>query len=163
MNEILFNRVIDLCSEKKINIANMLKSCNLPNSTFDNIKKGSKPAYDKIAKMADFFGCSVDYLIGRTDNPDIAYKDSTGKTLIIEAMTPPNVEALQRIYEQLDETGMEKVISYAEDLIQSGKYKKNTAVHLIAARDGGGVQELSEEEYQKLKKAVQAMPKVDDL
>ena len=78
-------------------------------------------------------------------------------------MTPPNVEALQRIYEQLDETGQEKVIAYAEDLIQSGKYKKKAAVHLIAARDGGGVQELSEEEYQKLKKAIQAMPKVDDL
>lgn len=162
MNEILLNRIMGLCNQKKINIANMLKSCNLPNSTIDNIKNGSKPSYDKIAKIADLFDVSIDYLLGRTDKPDITYKTSSGTRIVIEAMTPPNVEALQRVYACLDETGQEKVIAYAEDLIQSGKYKK-TAVHLIAARGDGGIKELSEEEYKKLEKAIQDLPDANDL
>ncbi len=31
----------------------------------------SKPNIDAITKIADYLGCSVDYLLGRTDNPEI--------------------------------------------------------------------------------------------
>jgi len=30
-----------------------------------------KPDYYGLVKLADFFGCSVDFLVGRTDNPKI--------------------------------------------------------------------------------------------
>lgn len=32
---------------------------------------GSMPKSDNLAKIADFLNCSVDYLLGRTDNPNI--------------------------------------------------------------------------------------------
>ena len=39
------------------------------NNTLCTWEKGSrKPPIDKIAKMADIFDCSIDYLVGRTDN-----------------------------------------------------------------------------------------------
>ena len=30
-----------------------------------------KPAYDVLISLADFFGVSIDYLVGRTDNPAV--------------------------------------------------------------------------------------------
>lgn len=39
-------------------------------SVISNYEKGySKPDLDTLAKMAKIFGCSVDYLLGRTDEP----------------------------------------------------------------------------------------------
>ena len=31
----------------------------------------SMPKADNLAKIADYLDCSVDYLLGRTDNPEI--------------------------------------------------------------------------------------------
>lgn len=75
MNTNLIIRIENLCSSKGVTIGNMLKSCGLPSSTFDNIKKGSKPAYDKIEKIADYFGVSVDYLLGREQTDDVTDED----------------------------------------------------------------------------------------
>ena len=37
--------------------------------TLDNYKT-SMPNADKLAKIADYLDCSVDYLLGRTADPD---------------------------------------------------------------------------------------------
>ncbi len=34
----------------------------------------SKPGLDSLLKIADYFGCSIDYLVGRTDNPNMESK-----------------------------------------------------------------------------------------
>ena len=33
--------------------------------------KNSTPTPDRLQKLADYFGVSVDYLLGRTDNPRV--------------------------------------------------------------------------------------------
>jgi len=30
-----------------------------------------KPGHDSLIALADFFDCSVDYLLGRTENPEV--------------------------------------------------------------------------------------------
>ena len=159
----LANIIKQIARSKKITVGKMLHDCDLSINTLSSMQSGGYfPRLEAIAKIANYLDCSIDYLLGRTDKPDIAYRTPSGTKIVIEAMTPPNVEALQRVYGELDETGQEKVIAYAEDLIQSGKYKK-TAVHLIAARGDGGIKELSEEEYKKLEKAIQDLPDANDL
>ena len=34
--------------------------------------KNSKPSTERISEIADYFNVSTDYLLGRTDNPNIA-------------------------------------------------------------------------------------------
>ena len=36
---------------------------------YENLRR--KPAYDILIALADYFDVSLDYLVGRTDNPDI--------------------------------------------------------------------------------------------
>ena len=38
---------------------------------YDLEKKAQAPSADKLESIADYLGCSVDYLLGRTDNPEV--------------------------------------------------------------------------------------------
>ncbi len=61
-----------LCKQKKISITALLNECNLTKSfIYDLEKRSTSPSCEKIAKIADYLDCSVDYLLGRTDNPEI--------------------------------------------------------------------------------------------
>jgi transcriptional regulator with XRE-family HTH domain len=36
-----------------------------------NMRKGQTPSVDKFKLLADYLDCSVDYLLGRTDVPEV--------------------------------------------------------------------------------------------
>ncbi|MDO4175044.1 MAG: helix-turn-helix transcriptional regulator [Eubacteriales bacterium] len=49
----------------------LLSACGLGINTVSKMNKGSDILALNLAKIADYLGCSVDYLLCRTDNPDI--------------------------------------------------------------------------------------------
>ncbi len=65
----LLNRISESCIKNQISINQMLKQAGLSTSVIDNIKRGRVPSLDKIHIIANFFECSIDYLVGRTDDP----------------------------------------------------------------------------------------------
>ena len=56
--------------EKNIVIKTMLSDLGLGSNTMSAMYHGKALASDSLAKIADYLGCSVDYLLGRTDTPD---------------------------------------------------------------------------------------------
>ena len=57
---------------KKIAIGKMLSDCELSINTLSSMQSGGYyPRLEAITKIADYLDCSVDYLLGRTDNPEI--------------------------------------------------------------------------------------------
>lgn len=62
------DRIKALAKEQKIAIKTMLIDLNMGPNTMSNFKT-SMPKSDTLARIADYLGCSVDYLLGRTDNP----------------------------------------------------------------------------------------------
>lgn len=61
-----------LAKTKKIAIGQMLSDCDISKNTLSSMQSGGYlPRVENLAKIADYLGCSVDYLLGRTDNPDI--------------------------------------------------------------------------------------------
>lgn len=59
-------RIKMLMKEQKIKTADMYQALDISNNTMTRMKK-SYPNSDTIAKIADYIGCSVDYLLGRTE------------------------------------------------------------------------------------------------
>ena len=55
-------------------VSAMLRDAGIPVSTIDNIKQGKRPSIDRLMELADYFNCSIDYLVGRTDNPEMNRK-----------------------------------------------------------------------------------------
>ena len=67
----LAKRIKNIAREKKIPINDILSSCNLGINTLSHMNHGKAIAFDSLAKIADYLDCSVDYLLGRTDNPAV--------------------------------------------------------------------------------------------
>ncbi len=55
---------------KHLPVKQILSDAGLGFNTMSNMKT-SMPKADTLAKIADQLGCSVDYLLGRTDNPEV--------------------------------------------------------------------------------------------
>ncbi len=64
----LISKIQILCTEQNSNVDKMLKECDLNSSVVDNMKKGSMPSIDKVYAISNCLDCSIDYLLGRTDN-----------------------------------------------------------------------------------------------
>jgi len=63
-------RIKYLAKERQITIKQLLEDVGLGFNTMSNMKT-SVPKADNLAKIADRLDCSVDYLLGRTDNPEV--------------------------------------------------------------------------------------------
>ena len=65
-------RIKQLAKEKQLILKEMLECCGLSKNTLSSmLSGGSTPKSENLAKIADYLDCSVDYLLGRTDNPAI--------------------------------------------------------------------------------------------
>lgn len=54
-----------------VQLKDMLLDLHLNKNTLSNMYNGSMLKGDSLAKIADYLNCSVDYLLGRTDNPEV--------------------------------------------------------------------------------------------
>lgn len=65
------NRIKTSAKAKKLPMKDMLSSCDLNINAISEFSKGKHLSYISLARIADYLDCSVDYLLGRTDNPEI--------------------------------------------------------------------------------------------
>lgn len=69
--QIIEQRIMSIAETMNLSKNKLLLNTNLNKSVFDNMKKGQIPSIDKIHIIADYLDCSVDYLLGRTDIPEV--------------------------------------------------------------------------------------------
>lgn len=66
------NKIKLLAKERKITIGKMLSDCDLSVNTLSSMQSGGYyPRLEAIAHIADYLDCSVDYLLGRTEKPEV--------------------------------------------------------------------------------------------
>ncbi len=68
---ILSERIKQQAKEKKIKLKDMLTDLELNINSINQINDKKGLACFPLAKIADYLDCSVDYLLGRTDNPEV--------------------------------------------------------------------------------------------
>ena len=63
-------RLKELRKKKDLSQLRLAKEMNTTQNTVSRYETGERePGIDELVKMADYFNVSVDYLIGRTENP----------------------------------------------------------------------------------------------
>lgn len=72
-------RIKSRCKERGISVKHLLEQTGINrNFMYDLERSGQIPAADKLERIADYLDCSVDYLLGRTDNPAVNRGPETG-------------------------------------------------------------------------------------
>ncbi|MFR7908916.1 MAG: helix-turn-helix domain-containing protein [Oscillospiraceae bacterium] len=63
-------RIKQTTKNKGITLKQLLDACNLNINYISDISRGKNATILNISKIATYLDCSIDYLLGRTDNPD---------------------------------------------------------------------------------------------
>lgn len=67
----LFEKIKELCQKRGISINSLEETLGYSRNTIYSMKS-KKPNAERLQEIADYFNVSTDYLLGRTDNPNIA-------------------------------------------------------------------------------------------
>ncbi len=143
-----WNIFVRLCNEKGESPNGVAQKLGFSTGTVTWWKKGRQPRSTALQKIAEFFGVTVDYLLGKEEKPSPPH----GSDVLSD-------ELLQKIA-QLDELDRVKTDAFVSGLLAAEKYQEPTQILKIAAR-GGGVQEITVTDSQL--KAIMDLPEVKDL
>lgn len=111
----LFENVQAMCALKRITIADLERGSGLKESTVTKWKTTS-PSYDKVVSVADFFGITIDELLGRS-----APSLSTADRQILE------------LFHQLNEEGQGAAIAMLQGLSHQPAYIKSDRTEELGA------------------------------
>lgn len=67
----LFEKIKELCQKRGISINYLEETLGYSRNTIYSMKS-KKPNAERLQEIADYFNVSTDYLLGRTENPNIA-------------------------------------------------------------------------------------------
>lgn len=67
----LANRIKETAKTRNIRLGTMLSELELNVNTISQINDKKGLSCFPLAKIADYLDCSVDYLLGRTDKPEL--------------------------------------------------------------------------------------------
>lgn len=78
----LSNRLSELRKQMKINQTELAKRLKIPRTTYIGYEKGYRePDHETLLIIAEFFDVSVDYLLGRSDEPNPLMPQSKDESL----------------------------------------------------------------------------------
>lgn len=64
-------RIKESCTGKNISISKMLSDCGIGKNTIARLNAGYDITLGNAFKIAEYLDLSIDYLLGRTNNPEI--------------------------------------------------------------------------------------------
>ena len=102
------NRLQKIREERGLTVRQTAEALELPYTTYNNYEKNSRePNGQLLCSIADFFGVSIDYLLGRTpENPK-------------QAIPPREVRTLAEQWKRLDSHGRKMISIVLEAELQS--------------------------------------------
>ena len=111
----MYERYVELLNENHCKSADVAKTTGIHPSIFSDWKKGkSSPKYDKIQKIAEFFGVEPDWLSGKSE-----FKT---KKEIVQHRFGKDAVRLLDYYTRLNDTGKKKALETLEDMTDLPKY-----------------------------------------
>lgn len=105
-------RLNQLMNENKISQNKLSEITGITQSSISDWANGKyKPRQDKVYLLSEALKVSPAYLLGYSDNKNLDQKSITN-----------NTSKIDKLFNQLNDEGKEKAISYTQDLVDSGKY-----------------------------------------
>lgn len=115
----LYERVSELAKKQGISVFDLADRLNLSRNSIYSWKKSS-PKAETLQKVADYFDVSVDYLLGRTENPNPLKTE--------EENIPPEYFAIQRKSKKLNQKDQQRLLKIMEatfDDLDNGDFEED--------------------------------------
>ena len=113
-------RIRELRISRKLSQQELADALKMSKSSINMYERGERePGLDLLEAIADFFNVDMDYLMGKSDNPQkYLYNGANGVTLTADE------ETLLDMYRGFNDEGKEKLLDTASDMAQLDRYKK---------------------------------------
>lgn len=147
-------KIKSVAKQKNVTVKKLLEDVGLGFNTMSNMKT-SMPKIASIAAIADYLNCSVDYLLGRTDDMQ--------SHLGAQKKQPRTIKdaGLKKVvddYNKCDEHGKETIQHIAHSEAERTHKQQYVVLEGIAARSGAGKVEMPREKFEKLLKEIGLRP-----
>lgn len=118
----------NLCKTKSITVSSLLNACQIRKGLiYDMEKRNRTPSAETFEQIADYFDCSVDYLLGRTNTQELELSIRTSDSTSDYIMTTNKFEtALLIDFRNLNTQGQEYIMQ-TMDMVKD-KYKKSNTI-----------------------------------
>lgn len=115
----VIDKILSLLKENGKNQSDLMAFLNVHRNVFTEWKAGRNSSYRKyLPQIAEFFGVSVDYLLGKTAEKQ-------------KAAEPGGLSAadarLLSLFHALNAEGQARAVETLEDMVAGGRYKKDSA------------------------------------
>ena len=91
------------------------------------------PDVETLELIADFFNVDMNYLLGKSSTTTKIQLNDTS-VIVNNVELDATKKALLQNYENLNFEGQQKLKTYSDDLISSGRYSNEQQITLVAAR-----------------------------
>lgn len=113
----------ELRSEKGLSMRQLSAELGIPYATYGSYEKGDRePNIETLIKMADFFECSVDRLLGRENKPMLSLKPKQYENTNVFAVQSVRV---RKIIETITPLGLGRPGDPARDIVQYWDFDGN--------------------------------------
>lgn len=123
-----------IAQQKNVTVKKVLSDCNINKGfIYDLEHKQTYPSVEKLFRIADYFDCSVDYLLGRTKNPSCNLSENDYNQVIkaFPAVSTQNntnggdmaLQALLHNYSGLNQAGRDRLVEYSRFVASAPEYQ----------------------------------------
>lgn len=121
----LFDRVKELCKKRGISVSDLESNVGFGKNTIYKWKTQS-PKVETLQKVADYFGVTTDYLLGRTDTPQFTRKDERDVQKMLTEMkeglrNEHTLEYFKNDGEEIDEEDAELLAEALDFVVRQSK------------------------------------------
>ncbi len=139
-------RLRELRNSRKLSQQELADKLGISKSSVNMYERGERePGLDTLEAIADYFNVDMDYLTGKTAeiktfndifNTEKPAKESKVYRIISECFGEQTAE-LVHLFNSFNEEGKEKLLDFADDMMCSGKYKKDSQNEVVSEESGG--------------------------
>ena len=111
--DIMLQRILELIGDKHGATKQLAEAIEVSPNTISNWKRGTNKSYTKKAdKIADYYGVSVDWLCGRSDDREIKKAPTEGECNKQEALREALKDYISDTMGKVDDETVDRVLDF---------------------------------------------------
>lgn len=109
--------VKQICAERKIPISKLERDLDFSNGYIRKLKEGKFPS-DRLQKIADYLGVSVNYLLDQEINEKVYYSKNEISELAQKMFDDPDMQSLYHMKQKIDPKQFRLYMDYIKGLYE---------------------------------------------